>query len=135
MNYVLFSIDNVTDTHTLAKFLRHFDTQVAMGKTKGYLIQCIGSYEGNIELSFICNKKDYVDYVVPFGVVRGQDCVIEIKGEDCYLSDNDLIFASYMGVIKQVTKKKAMKSDGWTYRPDLNSYFVIKEQDNETGNN
>lgn len=127
MNYVLFSIDNVTDTHALAKFLRHFDTQVAMGKTKGYLVQCIGSYEGRLELSFICSRKDYVDYVVPFGAVNNQDCVIEIQGDDCYLTDNDLIFSSYMGIMKQVTKKRAMKSDGWTYRPDLNAYFVIKE--------
>ena len=127
MSYVLFSIDNATDTHTLAKFLRHFDTQVAMGKTKGYLVQCIGSYEGRLELSFICNRKDYVDYVAPFGAVNNQDCVIEIQGDDCYLTDNDLIFPSYMGTMKQVTKKKAMRSDGWTYRPDLNAYFVIKE--------
>ncbi len=47
-NYALFSIDNVTDTHTLAKFLRHFDTQVAMSRTKGYLVQCIGSYKGKL---------------------------------------------------------------------------------------
>lgn len=126
MNYVLFSIDNAHDTHTLAKFLRYFDTQVAMGKTKGYLIQCIGSYKGSLELSFICNRKDYVDYVVPFGAVNNQECVIEIQGEDCYSTDNDLIYPSYMGVMRQVTKKKAMKSDGWTYRPDLNAYFITK---------
>lgn len=126
MNYVLFSIDNVHDTHTLAKFLRHFDTQVAMGKTRGYLEQCIGSYEGSLELSFICNEDDYRDFVVPFGATNHQKSVIIIQGYECWSCSYDLLIGEYMGTVRAVTKKKALKSVGWTYRPNLDSYFVIK---------
>lgn len=127
MTYVIFSIDNVTDTHTLAKFLRHFDTQVALSRTKGYLVPCIGSYKGKLEQSFICRADDYLNYVVPYGAVNDQECVLGIDGYNCYSFTPTLgEEPAYLGEIKEVSKKKAMRSDGWTYRPDLNSYWIIK---------
>ena len=126
MSYVLFSIDNVDDTHTLAKFLRYFDTQVALGKTRGYLEHCIGSYEGSLELSFICTEDDYKNFVVTFGATTYQKSVISIQGYECWSCSYDLLICEYMGTVRATTKKKALKSRGWTYRPNLDSYFVIK---------
>ena len=127
MTYVIFSIDNVTDTHTLAKFLRHFDTQVALSKTKGYLQSCIGSYNGKLEQSFICLRDDYLDYVEPYGAVRNQECVLWIDLDDCYMCDPEMNEEPiFIGELKEVSKKKAMKSEGWTYRPDMDVYWVVK---------
>ena len=84
MTYVIFSIDNVTDTHTLAKFLRHFDTQVALSKTKGYLMPCIGSYNGKLEQSFICRTEDYLDYVESYAAIK----VFEDYGFTAYEADD-----------------------------------------------
>lgn len=127
MSYVIFSIDNVTDTHTLAKFLRHFDTQVALSRTKGYLVPCIGSYKGQLEQSFICREDDYLSYVVSYGAVANQECVLWVDSGNCFSYDPEMNEEpTYLGEIKEVSKKKAMKSDGWTYRPDLNSYWIIK---------
>lgn len=127
MTYVIFSIDNVTDTHTLAKFLRHFDTQIAMSKTKGYLKPCIGSYKGKLEQSFVCRTDDYLDFVEPYGAVDNQECVLWIDSDDCFLCDPEMSEEpTYLGELKEVSKKKAMKSEGWTYRPDMDIYWIIK---------
>lgn len=129
-NYVLFSIDNVADTHTLAKFLRHMDTQIVMGKTEGLLVQCIGSYKGKLELSFILNEKDYIDHVLPLEFTKGQECVLQIVSDYVWMATSfDYDYncpREWLGHMKQVSKKKALKSDGFTYRPDLDAYFVIK---------
>lgn len=127
MNYVIFSIDNVTDTHTLAKFLRHFDTQVALSKTKGYLKPCIGSYKGKLEQSFICHHDDYLDYVEPYGATANQESVLWLNDGDCFSCDPELNEEPvFLGELKEVSKKKALKSEGFTYRPDLDTYWVIK---------
>lgn len=122
MNYVLFSIDNVTDTHTLAKFLRHFDTQVALKKTKGFLVQCIGMWKGQPEVSFLCREEDYEALVLPLEFTKSQECVIVVSGRnmECFINNN------YIGRMVEVDKEKAFKSDGFTYRPDLDKYWVIK---------
>ncbi len=129
-NYVLFSIDNVTNTHTLAKFLRHMDTQIVMGKTQGYLVQCVGSYKGKMEASFILNEKDYVDHVLPLEFTNKQESVLYLDGDDGWLATSYDPFlgeaTDILGYMEQVSKKKALKSDGFTYRPDLNAYWVAK---------
>ncbi|RTL05349.1 hypothetical protein EKK58_08080 [Candidatus Dependentiae bacterium] len=121
MNYVLFSIDSVHDTHTLAKFLRHFDTQVAMSKTKGNLVQCIGMWKGQLEVSFLCREEDYEAFVLPLGFTKNQECVITISGDkmECFIDDN------YIGQMVEFTAKEALNSDGFTYRPDLNKYWMV----------
>lgn len=127
MTYVIFSIDNVTDTHTLAKFLRHFDTQVAMNKAKGYLMPCIGSYNSKLEQSFICRTDDYLDYVEPYGAVANQECVLWVDSDGCFSCDPEMNEEPiYLGELREVSKKKAMKSEGWTYRPDMDVYWVVK---------
>lgn len=127
MSYVIFSIDDVTDTRKLAKFLRHFDTQVALTKTKGYLMSCIGSYKGKLEQSFICHYDDYLDFVVPYGVVTNQESVLWIDSGDCLMCDPEMNEEPiFLGELKEVSKKKALKSEGFTYRPDLDVYWVIK---------
>ncbi len=51
--YVIFAIDNDDNVHTNAKFLRYVDEREVMGKTKGKMKLCIGSYKGKLERSYI----------------------------------------------------------------------------------
>lgn len=122
MNYVLFSIDNVTDIHILAKFLRHFDTQRALMKTKGNLVQCIGMWKGKLEVSFLCREEDYEEFVKPLGFTNKQDCVILVSGPkmECFIDD------FFIGQMEEVSKEEAFRSEGFTYRPDLDIYWVVK---------
>ena len=134
---VLFSIDKVNDIHTLAKFLRYFDTQRAMKKTKDQLIQCIGCYEGKVDLSFICSEDDYIDHILPLEFTKYQECVLWIENNsletwsvhpslDWRERDDQDYLIDYVGVFRPVSKKKALKKNAWTYRPDIDTWFVAK---------
>jgi len=135
MPYVIFSIDNVSDTHTLAKFTRHIDTQSAMQKMRGIMVHCIGYWEGTLEPSFIMMLQDFNDHVRPFGFVDNQICVIECmqslhpRGKDsqrpCYLVYPDGRRET-IGSMMEISAADAMRLDAWTYRMDLGKYFAAK---------
>ncbi len=129
MRYTIFSIDNVHDTHSLAKFTRHIDTAKAMGKLKGSMVQCIGSYKGELELSFLMNTSDFEANVRPYGFIDHQESILQVS--ECNKQYADLMFADgtrqSIGSLQDVTKEQAMASEAWTYRPDLNKYWVAVE--------
>jgi len=127
-NYVIFSIDNCTDVHVLAKFLRHVDTKRALGYMRGEMKLCLESYEGVLEQSFLMRRDDFDAIVQPFGYVDGQECLMVVSGKRMHswllYSDGDV---KPLGYLKQVTKDQALAKDAWTYRMDINAYFIIEE--------
>jgi hypothetical protein len=131
MKYTIFSIDNHTDWHTSAKFMRYVDEITAMNKVKGNFIQCVGSWENTIEPSFICRTDDFLNYLLPSGYLDNQSCVLQVS--ECnkqyaqLLSIPDLV-PHYIGSLKCVPKEEALKHSAWTYRPDINQYWItVKE--------
>ena len=112
--YVIFSIDNVSDVRTLAKFLHHMDVQKAMMYMQGNLVMCHGSYKGQIETSFICHRTDFDKLVEPYGFVSNQESILRVS--ECnkqyatleYLPTRRL---ESIGSLKSVSKKEAMKQD------------------------
>lgn len=129
MNYVIFSIDNVTDIHTLAKFLRYMDSLRASQQTTGQMVQCIGCSEGKLEVSFIVNEKDFYGIVLPSGYVQNQDSFLIVFNTPtgstfAYLHYKDGQETSPVR-LKEVSKEVALQSSGWTYRPDLDVYWVM----------
>lgn len=126
MTLVVFSIDNVTDLHTLAKFLHYMDTKRATMSMKGNLIQCIGSYEGKLELSFLVTEEDYRKHVIPSGYIDNQESVMVVCEQtySAYFKSISSTWYSNPKRLREVSKKEAMQSEGWTYRPDLDVYWV-----------
>ena len=59
LNKIIFAIDNNTDFHTVAKFMRHIDTARAMGYMKGGIVMATGYWEGELEASYIMDEIDY----------------------------------------------------------------------------
>jgi hypothetical protein len=129
MSIVIFSIDNPHDTHAMAKFLRHIDTQSAMQKLRGKLVHCIGYWEGTLEPSFMLTLQDFNDHVKPYGYVDNQICVMECNSKDsrqpCVLVYPDGKRES-VGPMVEVSAADAMQSNAWTYRMDNGKYFVAK---------
>ena len=129
MSFVIFSIDNVSDTHTLAKFLRHIDTQSAMQKMRGKMAHCVGMWEGVLEPSFIMTLQDFNDHVKPHGFVDNQVCVMECLGKDDR-QPCDLVYRDgkreNKGRLVNVDAEEAMRHKGWTYRLDTGLYYVTK---------
>lgn len=134
-NYVIFSIDNVHDLHTLAKFTHHIDVQRALRHMKGDMKLCIGSYKGVLETSFIMTEHDFGALIEGSIYIEQQESVLLVedghKGEMYaslhYLSkgvcDGEHVS---LGRLKSVDKSVALGKDAWTYRPDLNVYWITE---------
>lgn len=127
MKYTIFSIDNVGDLHTLAKFTRHLDTLRSMGKLRGNVIPCIGSYKGVLEQSFLMRSDDYGEHVDNTHYMDNQESILRVS--ECNKQYAELYFLAEegrvpIGSLKSVSKAEAMHHDAWTYRPDLDIYWV-----------
>lgn len=123
---IIFAIDNNNDLHTVAKFMRHIDTCRAMGTLKGNFTQCIGYWEGILEVSYMMNKDDYERLVVTLGYTKDQECVLAVPGDvrqPCSLVSPDL--RSFVG-----NAGKMIEIDGpeghnaWTFVPVTGKYFT-----------
>jgi len=141
--YVIFAIDNDNDLHTNAKFLRYMDELRAMSKMDGTMQLCIGSYLDQMERSYIVTFNDFVDHIAESGYVDKQESVLllrdgyygkvyaTLKFNSAYNTDWPAEFPNvgsddlFLGVLRAVDKDEAMASYGWTYRPDLDQYYVV----------
>jgi hypothetical protein len=130
-NYVIFSVDNVQDVRTLAQFSHHLDMKRAMQKTKDSVKTCIGSYKGVMEQSFIMSRDDFDLVVRGTKWVENQESILHVEdghrgvvyGALEYLADGT---TEHIGVLREVSQSEAIQHDGWTYRPDLNKYFIAE---------
>lgn len=122
MSYIIFSIDEVNDVHTLAKFLRHMDTQKALGKVEGAMRILMGSYKGAMEQSFICTEGDFNNHVSPMGFTTNQESVSAPRSfATLVFPDGD---TDSLGEFKEVSRELAMALDGWTYDPMMDTYYA-----------
>ena len=120
---VIFAIDLPHDTHTQARFLRHIDTQRAMGKMTGLFASCIGCYEGRLERNYMMLAVDYNKFVRDSGFVDYQECILRIPGDTRQPSrlefkDNSCI---PLGPCRKVS---SMPEGDWTYVEATDSYWV-----------
>jgi hypothetical protein len=130
-NYVIFSVDNVQDVRTLAQFSHHLDMKRAMQKTKDSVKTCIGSYKGVMEQSFIMSRDDFDLVVRGTKWVENQESILHVEdghrgvvyGALEYLADGT---TEHIGVLREIDKREVMAYDAWTYRPDLNKYFIAE---------
>lgn len=127
MKYTIFVIDNHTSLRVMARFLRFVDELRAMGKTNGKVLQCVGSWGGVLEPSFICRTDDFEKHFKDSGYLDQQGCFLQVS--ECNKQYAQLLFpdgsTEFVGSLQDVSKEEAMKHDGWTYRPDLNTYWVV----------
>jgi hypothetical protein len=128
MHHVIFSIDNVSDLHTKAKFLRYVDTLRAMNVLKGNVKLCIGMYKGILEDSFIVRGDDFDKHIRLSGYVDKHESILHIRGKSM-LCEFEFLSGGFdrAGRMLQVTANEAMTKTVWTYRPDLNIYWTLED--------
>lgn len=88
---IIFSIDQCGDIHKLAKFTRHLDTQRALGYLKGGIATGCGEWEGQAEIIFNLDVKDFGKFVRGSEYIKDQVCVGEESKNrqlDKYLQKN-----------------------------------------------
>ncbi|AYP28059.1 hypothetical protein [Lentibacter phage vB_LenP_ICBM3] len=122
---VIFAIDNDKDTHAVAKFLRHVDTEQVMGRF-GPMQHLIGSYEGAMECSYMIDARD-LPKVQRF--IEYQDSVLHVPADTrqpCHLVFNRLSDQPNMMLepMREVSHAFALKQYAWTYNLATGRYFV-----------
>ena len=128
MNKVIFAIDDNTDVHVVAKFMRHMDTCRAMGTLKGSFVQCIGMYNGVLEPAYMMDESDYRQLVANTDYTVWQDCILLVPRDvrqPCTLEFPDHQFA--IGPMREVLPSTAMRSSSWTYVQATNKYFTTEK--------
>ena len=122
----IFAIDNNTDNRTVAKFLHTMDKLKASGKLQGTITHCIGYWQGELEPSYMMDKKEFDEYARPF--TQAQQCVLHIPGDarqPCTLEHRtgDL---ETVGPMVEVDAKDALALPAWTYVQKTGKYFATK---------
>ncbi len=128
MNKIIFAIDNNTDVHVVAKFMRHMDTCRAMSTLKGSFVQCIGMYNGILEPAYMMDETDYRQLVASTDYVVLQDCILLVPQDvrqPCTLEFPDHKFG--IGPMREVLPSTAMRSSSWTYVQATNKYFTTEK--------
>lgn len=127
LKYTIFSIDNFTDLHTLAKFLRLVDEARAMDKMVGTVKPLIGSYEGKLEYSFIMRTDDFHTIVANSGYVANQESVMQVS--ECNQKYCQLVYpdgeTEYLGRLRETGDMLPEYDEDFSYRPDTNTYFTV----------
>lgn len=136
MKYTIFSIDDEQDASTRIGFRLMF----AMSDARGNLIECRGSYKGKTENAFMCRSDDFDAFVWGTGWVDEQESVLRVS--ECNKQYARLDYADFsnpvvdehnpvrsegIGSLKSVSEEEAMQHAAWTYRPDLNIYWIAVE--------
>lgn len=128
MSYVIFSIDNWYDIHTLAKFTRHVDTLRSMSRLKGEVKVLVGCYDDRPEISFICTESDFNNHLKDLVYLKNQECFLHVSEEKqmpAYLV-NQSGEKMDSGRLETVAGYVALAThSSWSYRPDLDRFFVM----------
>jgi len=129
MDFVVFSIDNWHDIHTLAKFTRHVDTLRSMGKLEGNVKVLVGCYDDRPEISFICMKSDFNNHFKDTPYLRDQKTFLHVSEEKqmpAYLADQEGNKVD-SGRLSPVAGYVALGThSSWSYRPDIDKFFVME---------
>lgn len=131
MRYTLFSIDDEASPALRQSFETMFKED---RRTVGSCIPLTGMYKGKREYSYICLSDDFNIFVLPMGFVANQESILRIS--ECNKKYTTLVILSggsekHLGCMKSVTEEQAMKSDAWSYRPDLDQYFIAVKGNND----
>ena len=95
--------------------------------------ECEGVYMGQKEESIIINA-DHEPLVLSLCRDYNQECYMIAethkhglrKAYFVYLDDGR---KEFMGYLRSVSRERALESDGYTYRPDMDKYWIITEDD------
>jgi hypothetical protein len=124
-NIVIFSIDNGENPNTALLFESSFNNHPRRSSS---LIHTIGLFEGTLEKSYLCNRKDFEEIVVDWGWVNNQHCVLGVTSCNKAYAQIEYIsrYIEQVGCMHSVTKEEALSSPAYTYRPDLDLYWIAK---------
>lgn len=112
LDRTIFSIDNCHDLHQLATFTRYLDSLRAMCKLTANPVQCIGSWKGELEYSWMMPTVDFNEYVKDSPWVQEQEEFLRVPGDQ-----------RQPGALHKIPKSDVPNLDGWTYVIETGEYW------------
>jgi len=129
MSYVIFSIDNEDNPFAMHLFMDYIDMVRSRAKTSN-LIPCVGSYRGQKENALMWSLKDFNEHIRGTIFVAQQESILHVASGNKMEAELEYLqkptFNFFIGCMHQVCKEEALASEAYTYRPDLNMYWVAK---------
>ena len=128
LSKVIFSIDNVSDLHTMATFTRFLDTKRAMGKLVGSVTLCVGSYKGKMEQSFMMDQVDFNKFIRGTYWIDDQESVLHVPGDVRQPCSLEYLASGHIEAFNRMREvfwcaAGLPEYDGWRYVPATGKYF------------
>jgi phage tail tube protein FII len=120
----------------LPKFTHTVDVHRVMQRMQGDMKICVGAYKGVLETSFIMTERDFATFIEGSEYVLNQESVLLVEDGHRGNTYASLHYLSRgvrdgehvdLGLLKSVDKSVALMQDAWTYRPDLNIYWITED--------
>lgn len=124
---IIFSIDDQS-VYGLMKFYRAVADKQAMMKLKGGVIPCVGMYEGVMEFSWIATEEDFKNHFTEFAINQNSVFRVVTDGSGIMLGtlyNNKTGDVIQKGRLRDVDPETALRHNSFTYRPDLDKYWVM----------
>lgn len=130
MEKVIFSIDFENNPHKLNIFMNRIAEAEAFGQLEGHILPMLGKYKGKTEHCFICRRDDFDKHIRGSEYIKGQESIMTVASGNKmevgleYLADGRIVD---LGCMHEGCKEEAMQADSWTYRPDMDVYWIAKK--------
>lgn len=129
---IIFSVDDPADIYEYSKALEHLKQLEAMGKLT-MIVNCIGSYDGYLEPSFMVYAKEFDQHIRGMFYIQGQQSILRIPGDDrqeCTLEfidgSSDVVLP--VGKLRQIPSRLTSSYDAWTYVLATGRYFTTVQE-------
>lgn len=136
--YVIFSCEQEsTDAFTNAAATGHCEYFLQKHKI-GYK-KLVGSYKGTIEQSFVINANDF-DLIKHLLRDNNQETYLYLANHKhglrrAFLVPSEKPLAEavsqhhFLGYLRQASKEVALQHEAWSYRPDLDQFWIVTDSD------
>lgn len=126
-NYIVFSAYNGKDKQQ--DIIQHSELVSLLDQLKIKHKLLLGSYNGDIELSIICNAKHLKQLKDVIFVAYKQECVLLLNDYVHGLYKASLVYKNddqeFQGYLREVPHRVALKQDSFTYDIKNNKSFII----------
>jgi hypothetical protein len=119
---VLFSIDKQDQAS-----LDLFKATINYNRIRGGIVSVEGMYHGRSERSFVMSLKDFNEIVRGTDAIHDQESILLVSGSRMESTIEYLdgpVKSEYKGRLKEVSKATALDNGSYTYRQDLNAYWI-----------
>lgn len=134
MEKVIFSIDFENNPHRMNIFKNYIAEN--HHRMNGNVVDMIGCYKGKREHCFICRLDDFDQLIRGSAFIAGQESILLVASGNKMEVGLEYLkppvgFDDWkvvdLGCMHEVCREEAMQAENWSYRPDLDVYWIAKK--------